>query len=190
MERWMAIALAAGLLWACGGGGEAKDAAEPGAGDATAGGEGAAEPAAGGEGAAEGQARGTKAPAKDKPSAREVLGVGPPETPWGEMSMQEREFYMIGKVLPVTKEMFQAHDPETYAGFGCESCHGEDMREREFAMPSPDLPAVPEPGSNAYESMKRGLPELVRFMEEDVTPSVQSMLGVETFTCHDCHPSA
>jgi len=122
-------------------------------------------------------------------SARELLGINPPEQPWSEMSHADREMDMIGRFNPIFTEIFQEHSSVQYAGFSCESCHGSNMRERNFEMPSTELPPVPLPGTPAYQQMASEHPEDTRFMEEVVTPTMQTMLGMgATFTCNGCHP--
>lgn len=122
-------------------------------------------------------------------SARELLGINPPEQPWSEMSHADREMDMIGRFNPIFTEIFQEHSSVQYAAFSCESCHGSNMRERNFEMPSTELRPVPLPGTPAYEQMAREHPEDTRFMEEVVTPTMQTMLGMgATFTCNGCHP--
>lgn len=124
-------------------------------------------------------------------SARELLGINPPEQPWSTMSHQDREMDMIGRFLPIMTEIFQEHDAGQFASFGCESCHGTDMRERSFEMPSTQLPPVPVAGTPAYQQMAQANPDVTRFMEEEVTPTMQTLLGMgATFTCNGCHPSA
>ncbi len=124
--------------------------------------------------------------------AAESLGLTPPDTPWAEMSMDEREYYMIGKVLPIMKEVFTEHDSERWpaAEYECATCHGEDGPEREYAMPAGNQYRVPEEGTPAYENMRRIFPEMVQFMEEEVTPTMGTILGIENYTCHHCHPAA
>ncbi len=122
-------------------------------------------------------------------SARELIGINPPELPWSEMSHADREMDMIGRFLPIFEEIFKEHSSVQYAAFGCESCHGSNMRERNFEMPSTELPPVPLPGTPAYQQMASEHPEDTRFMEETVTPTMQTMLGMgATFTCNGCHP--
>lgn len=124
-----------------------------------------------------------------RPSARALLGINPPEQPWSEMSYADREMDMVGRFLPIFAEVFQEYDPERYATFSCESCHGNDMRERQFVVPTADLPPVPLPNTPAYQQMAAEHPEDMRFMEEIVTPTMQTMLGMgATFTCNGCHP--
>lgn len=122
-------------------------------------------------------------------SARELLGINPPAVPWSEMSHGDREMDMIGRFHPIYREIFQEHDAERYAEFGCETCHGSDMREREFEMPSSDLPPIPLAGSSQYEMASSAMPEIYEFMEHEVTEPMGTMLGVGgTFTCNGCHP--
>ncbi|MFW6050108.1 MAG: hypothetical protein ACODAU_02970 [Myxococcota bacterium] len=137
------------------------------------------------------------ADAADRPSAIEVMGISGPEQPWAEMSMDEREFYMIGKVLPITMEIFQEFDALAFEEFGCESCHGDDAEAREFAMPTRSLPPVPAPDTEEWAAMEKDQPRMVRFMREKVTPVTATLLGLEAFDpetgrgfgCNDCHPT-
>lgn len=123
-------------------------------------------------------------------SARELIGINPPEQPWSEMSHEDKEMDMVARFHPIFREIFIEHDAEEYAEFGCESCHGDDMRERDFAMPSAHLPTVAMPGTPEYAQMAAEHPNGTRFMEEVVTPAMQTMLGMgATFTCNGCHPA-
>ncbi len=169
MHRVVAIVLAlGGTLVGCGGGG-------------ALGGDEAHEETAGGESQA----------GRHRPSARELIGIQGPERPWSEMSHEEQEMDMIARFLPIMSEVFQEHDASEFASFGCESCHGPDMREQHFHMPSAHLPPVPPPGTPAYQQMAAAHPEDTRWMEEEVTPIMQTMLGMgATFTCNGCHPTA
>jgi hypothetical protein len=143
-------------------------------------------PAASGDGEDDGS--GGEEPQGQHQSARELIGIAGPAAPWSEMSHEDKEFDMIGRFLPIMGEYFREHDAERFENFQCESCHGTDMRERNFEMPSTQLPTVPLPGTPQYASLQRGNAEMMRFMEEDVTPTMQTMLGMgATFTCNGCH---
>lgn len=124
-----------------------------------------------------------------KQSAIEAFGLTPPDAPWEQMSFADREFYMIGKVNPIMQEMFIGHDAEEFEGFSCEDCHGEEMREINFAMPAPSMYIVPPEGTPGHKGMLATFPETVKFMEEVVTPAMGKLLGDENFTCAGCHPS-
>lgn len=123
-------------------------------------------------------------------SAAEVLGITGPDTPWAEMSEGEQEFYMIGKVLPIMQEMFREHDAERYGSFGCESCHGAEMRELSFHMPVQSLFVVPERGTPQWDGMVNIFGDTVTFMEETVSPTMGTLLGIEDYGCNHCHPGA
>ncbi len=124
-----------------------------------------------------------------KVSAIEAMGITPPDSPWKEMSVEDKEFYMIGKVNPIMKELFAGHDADEFGDFDCVNCHGEEMREIDFKMPAPSMYIVPPEGTPGHRGMLSTFPEEVKFMQEVVTPSMGKLLGIENFTCAGCHPS-
>jgi hypothetical protein len=120
-------------------------------------------------------------------SAIETLGITGPDTPWADMSEEDREFYMIGKVLPIMHELFARHDAQEYEGFSCESCHGANMREVHFETPVATIFRLPEPGSQAWSVMEATQGDAVRFMRDEVTPTMGTLLGVDDYSCFHCH---
>ncbi len=123
--------------------------------------------------------------------AIEALGISGPDQPWAEMSHEDREWYMVGKVLPIMKELFAEHDADRWGeGYECETCHGENMREVEYAMPPAASYKVPEPGSQAWASMENIFGDTVTFMKDTVTPTMGTLLGEDDYTCFHCHPRA
>lgn len=166
--------MAFGFLMGCGGAtGEASSATVP-HGEATTGGDEHSAPPSGGSGGHR--------------SARAILGIAGPQVAWSEMSHEDKEMDMIGRFLPIMQEFFLEHDAVEYANFSCDSCHGAAMRERNFAMPAPELPAVPAANTPAYEAMRQEHEETTRFMEEVVTPTMGTLLGWgEAFNCWGCH---
>lgn len=124
-----------------------------------------------------------------KMSAIDAMGITPPESPWEEMSVADKEFYMIGKVNPIMKELFAAHDADEFEDFDCVDCHGEEMREIDFKMPAPSMYIVPPAGTPGHRGMLSTFPDQVKFMQEVVTPSMGKLLGIEDYTCAGCHPS-
>lgn len=124
--------------------------------------------------------------------AIEQIGISGPDSPWGEMSHEDREWYMVGKVLPIMKELFGNQDAERWSAstYGCETCHGENGAEDDYAMPHQSQYQVPEPGTPAWQNMERIFPDVVEFMRETVTPTMGTLLGIENYTCNHCHPSA
>jgi hypothetical protein len=126
--------------------------------------------------------------AAPRASAIETLGLTPPETPWADMNAHDREWYMVGKVLPIMAEVFRGHDGERFAELSCESCHGENMREVNFAMPSPRMYRIAREGTPAFAAMERNFGPMVEFMRAEVTPKMTAIMGVE-MTCGSCHPT-
>ena len=123
-------------------------------------------------------------------SAIALIGINPPEVPWAEMSPEDREMDMVARFHPIFREVFQNHDAVEFASFECESCHGADPQARHFEMPNPALAPVPAAGTPAYEAMRARDAAMTTFMEEEVTPHMQTMLGVgAAFTCNGCHPA-
>src|SRR5690606_41760789 len=76
------------------------------------------------------------APASESTAAARV--DAPPKS-WDTMTRSERFQYMTDHVEPAMAAKFQAFDPQRFATFNCETCHGDDMVERQFAMPNPNL---------------------------------------------------
>ena len=125
-------------------------------------------------------------------------GVPSPPEPWETMSHDDRAAWMFAEVMPRMRDRFQGFDAERYAGFGCATCHGPSPEERGFAMPSAALPALYPTGSPEQHQMVREYPEMVRFMFNDVLPTMQTLVGApdfdeatgEGFSCYACHPHA
>ena len=139
--------------------------------------------------AACGGSKSTTGGSTGKVSAIEAMGITPPDSPWEAMSIDDKEFYMIGKVNPIMKELFAAHDAEEFADFDCVDCHGEEMKEIKFKMPAPSMYIVPPEGTPGHRGMLSTFPEEVKFMQEVVTPAMGKLLGIENYTCAGCHPS-
>lgn len=131
----------------------------------------------------------SKSESTGKMTAIEAMGLTPPDSPWEQMSVPDREFYMIGKINPIMKELFVALDAEEYADFDCVNCHGEEMREINFKMPAPSMYIVPPEGTPGYRGMLATFPETVKYMKETIAPSMSKLLGIENVTCATCHPT-
>ena len=117
---------------------------------------------------------------------------------WEEMSHDEKGRFMAEAVVPYMRELFREYDPEAYASFGCAPCHGPDMSEREFAMPSTGLLALHPSGSDEQRAVVAEQPRMTRFMFNHVVPAMRTMLGQpeldpatgEGFSCYTCHSRA
>lgn len=107
---------------------------------------------------------------------------------WADQTGDAKGEYMYNCVVPVMKPIFQAHDPERFADFGCATCHGEDFGGGTYQMPAlwaldwGDMGSWPE----GYND----------FMTTQVVPEMATLLGgapydptsnPEGFGCNGCH---
>lgn len=123
-------------------------------------------------------------------SARELLGIQGPETPWASMSESDQEMYMVAYVLPIHAEIFREHDAEEYTRFECTSCHGDDAEAVHYEMPTRFLPPLPAEGTPAWEAARTRNPTAWAFMVDQVLPTIRTQLGQPDMTCFSCHPHA
>jgi len=128
-----------------------------------------------------------------------ILGLtGPDDKPWDDMGYEEKEWYMIGKVHPVMRQVFQTFNAKKYEGekFECVPCHGEQPEKRKYKMPSDHLSPVPAFGSAEWKEMENS--RIFKFMNLRVTPAMGQVIGKEAwnhetgegYSCWGCHPKA
>lgn len=118
--------------------------------------------------------------------------------PWEEMTKEQKGQFMGEEVLPYMKELFAEYDAEEFGDMNCATCHGPDMQERGFEMPSPSLPPLHPSGTPEQRQMVEEHPTMVRFMFNHVVPAMRTMIGEEEydaetgegFSCYFCHPHA
>jgi len=138
------------------------------------------------------------APSAGSATARTADELPSPPRPWDQMSPDEKKRWMVTAVMKHMGPRFQRWKPEQYASFTCASCHGENPRERNFEMPNPELPALYPTGHPEQHRMVREHPEAVRFMFNEVTKPMMTLLGLpeydpetrQGFGCFSCHPTA
>lgn len=106
------------------------------------------------------------------------------EPTWAERDFDERFRYMNDVVLPAMKDIFEAYDPERFAGFTCAHCHGPDAATLDYAMPA-FLPALPLEGT--LEAAEARDPEMTAFMLDEVFPTITLLLDEEKFD-HETAP--
>jgi len=138
------------------------------------------------------------AAASESPPAEEAeaeLEPGAPGVPWKDKTFDQRQEWMGVAFYPAMKKSFQAHDEVAFKSFKCQTCHGEDMKERNFAMPSDSIfpldPKDPIKASLEYDEA------ITKFMMEQVVPEAAKLLDMEPynpetgqgFGCFGCHPS-
>lgn len=110
--------------------------------------------------------------------------------PWAELDEDERMQHMAAVVLPAMQEVFQGHDPERFADFGCATCHGGGAAQGEFAMPNAGLPVLD--AAKFYKKHRQNDKEMVRLMWKIVEPAMGEALAVThgfggTIECQSCH---
>jgi hypothetical protein len=112
---------------------------------------------------------------------------------WDELDRNERILFMNDTVMPVMRDIFQAHDSTAYAAFGCQTCHGDDMLEVDYRMPNTLMPL---PLDGTLEAAQARDLEATQFMLDDVFPVMTELLGRERynpdtapdgFRCVGCH---
>jgi hypothetical protein len=125
-----------------------------------------------------------------------LLGLTAPEKPWASMSYDEKEWYMVGKVHPVMRQIFQTMDAAKYEGekFECAPCHGDNAKAKMYKMPGDHLSVVPAYGTEDWKAMENS--RIVKFMAQRVTPAMAQLVGEKPFdpatgqgySCWSCHP--
>jgi len=126
-------------------------------------------------------------------SARELLGVHPPATPWHDMTHDQQVDWMVSNVLPIAAEDFSTYDAERYSAVTCATCHGANADAVHYELPSAELPVLPRPGTPNWERMSQT--PVFTFMHDVVTPTMATLVGEEPynpatnsgFGCFECH---
>jgi hypothetical protein len=137
-------------------------------------------------------------PTDDPKGAIAMLGLTGPDKAWESMSHDEKEWYMIGKVHPIMRQVFETFDKAKYAGekFECVPCHEPNVTVTKYKMPNPKLSPVPAFDSADWKAMENA--RIVKFMKARVTPTMAQLLGYDpkdaskgdAVTCHACHPKS
>jgi len=122
--------------------------------------------------------------------------AGMQPTAYAQMNREQRTAFMSAVVVPQMTQIFTAFDAK-FQNLSCKTCHGNGAADGTFAMPSPQVPALPASEEAFAEYVKD--PEHARwsqFMIEQVWPKMADLLQVdkfdpaahpEGFSCHNCH---
>jgi hypothetical protein len=129
--------------------------------------------------------------------AEDASGAHAPksETPWKDMSREQRMDWMAVAVFPRMRKLFQEQDAEKYGDFACQTCHGRQMERVDFKMPN-DLFALEK--SDTIAKAKEYDEKTTDFMLGGVVPEMAQLLGRRPYTiesgkgygCVGCHPTA
>lgn len=133
--------------------------------------------------------------AQPAPAQAEETEPGAPEVAWSDKTFKQRQEFMGIYVMPKMKETFQAHSAEAFQGFKCQTCHGDDMKEKNFAMPTDSI--LPLSKENTIQAAMEYDEEVTKFMVDEVVPQMATLLKTEPynpetgqgFGCFGCHPA-
>jgi hypothetical protein len=112
-----------------------------------------------------------------------------PDVPFDQLDHDQQIQFMKEKVVPTMAPLFQAHDPEEFAEFGCKTCHGPDADKGELDMPNAGLPKL------NFADMSKFKQRDIEWMSKVIKPKMAELLGEaeyteehpEGFGCLHCH---
>ncbi|WP_437670222.1 hypothetical protein [Sorangium sp. So ce131] len=115
---------------------------------------------------------------------------------WKDMSFEQRYAYMEEVVTPQMSETFAAFDPK-FEGMSCPTCHGAGATDGSYAMPSAEVPPLPDtPDAFLEYAMDPEVGRWADWMYNTVVPQMADLLQVERFdpttetgefSCNNCH---
>ncbi len=127
-------------------------------------------------------------------TAEAKTAPGAPDVKWADKSFQQRKEWMGIEVLPKMKALFQEYDGAQFKGFKCQTCHGDDGKDKNYEMPSDAIYPLPkdDPITAAMEYDEG----VTKFMMERVVPETAVLLDMDPydpatgqgFGCFGCHP--
>jgi hypothetical protein len=115
-----------------------------------------------------------------------------PDVPYEMLDHDQRVQFMKERVVPAMKPLFQRHDAQEFADFGCKTCHGDAAAAAgDWHMPSHELPAVD------FANLDRHDRRDLDWMRDDILPAMARLLGEKPigrhspdgFGCLRCHPA-
>jgi hypothetical protein len=109
---------------------------------------------------------------------------------WDDMSFDERKQFMRDVVLPTVAPLLSEFDAQRFAAVSCKTCHGSGVQAGDFALPSPDVPAL---DNQALKNPSAELAPIVDFMRNVLKPTMSDLLGkrdMAALRCSTCHTSA
>jgi hypothetical protein len=121
---------------------------------------------------------------------------GAPDVKWADKTYDQRKEWMGVEVLPKMKASFKGYDEAQFKGFNCETCHGADGKEKNYAMPTDSIYPLnkADPVGKAMEYDEA----VTKYMVEKVVPEMAALMDAEPFDpktgtgtvgCFTCHPT-
>lgn len=135
----------------------------------------------------------SSSPAETSTKNAQVAGLPEPVTPFSELSYPARMRYMRDVITPQLGQSFKDYNAKRYRRFRCSSCHGRGARQGDYSMPSPSLMRLNS--NDNFELSRQHDPQMVAFMQSQVTPQMAQLLGEKPFNadtnkgygCFECH---
>lgn len=121
---------------------------------------------------------------------------GAPDVKWADKDFKQKKEWMGIEVLPKMKAIFKEYDEAQFKGFGCDTCHGADGQDKNYAMPTDSI--YPLPKDDPIKAAMEYDEAVTKFMIDKVVPDMAKMLDEEpydpktgqgTVGCMTCHPA-
>lgn len=123
----------------------------------------------------------------------------PPPAPvvWKDMNHDQQMAYMKDVVLPKTKAIFVAFDPQ-FKDMNCETCHGDGVKDGKYKLPNPKIHVLPgsEEAYMAWIGKDAEAARYTKFMAGELEPLMGELLHKTVFDpktnqgefgCPACH---
>jgi mono/diheme cytochrome c family protein len=132
---------------------------------------------------------GSKSTATSTAPTSESAQVVLPDVPFDDLDHDQKIEFMKQKVVPAMEPIFKNHDPQEFAEFGCQTCHGAQAAKGHFDMPSTDLPKLDFKDTSKFKK------EDLEWMAQQVKPAMAKLLSRPEYTpetptgfgCQNCH---
>jgi hypothetical protein len=112
-----------------------------------------------------------------------------PDAKFEDLDPDQKAEFMKQKVVPAMEPIFKNHDAKRYAEFGCATCHGKQVKDGHFDMPSTDLPKL------EFKAMSKWDKADLDWMRNEVKPAMAKLLSRTEYSeanptgfgCGNCH---
>jgi hypothetical protein len=123
----------------------------------------------------------------------EKPAAAPSESTFEALSTDKKVEIMMAKVVPNVGKLFKEQNAKKFGKFNCATCHGA-AKEKSKEDPHKVLPKLTF-SNGGYEKLTKEKPEMMKFMNEKVVPTMAEALGEKPydkatkkgFGCRGCH---